>query len=210
MRNLFESSEKCQECKSTQGCIGNWIDAKGDKLSLCINCASRLGKKLGAKQPLKKEKIKVQNPYKVGNLIVSVVKDGSIPVDDRICDSPKNALELLRAFRPVNDQKEHFVAILCNSRNQAIAIHEVSVGTLSASLVHPREVFRPAILAGAAAIIVSHNHPSGDAAPSPEDKAATKRLKESGQMLGIPLLDHIVMADGNETFFSFRENGLLS
>ncbi len=158
------------------------------------------------------ENLKIKKPYKLGNLIVSIVKDGSVPIpgENRIADHPSKVAEILRTFNPYSDQKERFMALLLNSRNQVIGINEVSVGTLSASLVHPREVFRPAILVGAAAIIVSHNHPSGDCAPSPEDKVATKRIQDSGQLLGIPLLDHVILADGSESFFSFREHGLLS
>ncbi len=105
-------------------------------------------------------------------------------------------------------KKEHFLAFYLNSRNQLIRFETVSIGTLSASLVHPREVFAPAIESTAAALIVAHNHPSGDCAPSPEDKVATRRLKESGELLGIPLLDHLIVSSSR--FFSFRENGLLS
>lgn len=105
-------------------------------------------------------------------------------------------------------KKEHFLAFYLNSRNQLIRFETVSIGTLSASLVHPREVFAPAITATAAALIVAHNHPSGDCSPSPEDKSATRRLKDSGELLGIPLLDHLIVSRSG--FFSFRENGLLS
>lgn len=78
---------------------------------------------------------------------------------------------------------------------------------MTASLVHPREVFRDAIVKGAAAIIVAHNHPSGDEAPSREDRETTRRLQEAGRIIGIPVLDHVIVARGGS--FSFRERGLL-
>ena len=143
--------------------------------------------------------------YKIANYTVELVKDSSIPVDSRLADAPDKAAKIIREFIG-NTDREVFVCLLVNSRNQLIAINQVSVGTLSASLVHPREVFKPAILACAAAIIVAHNHPSGDCAPSPEDKVATRRIKESGELLGIPLLDHVIIGD---SFFSFRLAGLI-
>jgi len=105
-------------------------------------------------------------------------------------------------------RKEHFVAFYLNARSQLLHFETVSIGTLSASLVHPREVFGPAISSSAAALVVAHNHPSGDCTPSAEDKDATRRLIRSGELLGIPLLDHLIVADSG--FFSFREHGLLA
>jgi DNA repair protein RadC len=105
-------------------------------------------------------------------------------------------------------RKEHFVAFYLDARSRLLRFETVSIGTLSASLVHPREVFAPAISHSAAGLVVAHNHPSGDCAPSAEDKDATRRLARSGELLGIPLLDHVIVADRG--FFSFREHGLLS
>ena len=105
-------------------------------------------------------------------------------------------------------RKEHFLAFYLDARNHLVREETVSIGTLSASLVHPREVFSPAIAHAAAALIVAHNHPSGDCSPSPEDKDVTRRLQESGALLGIPLLDHLIVAAGGD-FYSFRESGFL-
>jgi DNA repair protein RadC len=91
--------------------------------------------------------------------------------------------------------REHFVALYLDSRHRIAAVQTISVGTLNASLVHPREVFRPAVAMGAAAVIVAHNHPSGCARPSREDIALTERLCRSGELLGIELLDHLVVGD---------------
>ncbi len=144
--------------------------------------------------------------YRIPHYTVRLVKEGVLPSESKTVDGPAVVVGVARPFIG-NTAKEHFVCLLLNSRNHLIGLNLVSVGTLSASLVHPREVFQPAILASAAAIIVVHNHPSGDTTPSPEDKSATKRLKESGELLGIPVLDHVVLS--TDGFFSFRENGLL-
>ena len=132
----------------------------------------------------------------------SLVKEGSAVVTQGL-----EAAKLFKQFLGEPPQ-EHFVLMVRDSRRRVIGINEVSVGTLSASLVHPREVFRAAILLNGAAVIVSHNHPSGDPSPSSEDREATRRLQRAGELLGIPVADHIVIGEG-ETFFSFREHGLL-
>ena len=105
--------------------------------------------------------------------------------------------------------REHFVVLLLNQKNRVIGVHTVSVGSLTASVVHPRETFKAAILANAAAIICGHNHPSGDCQPSKEDRAITARLVEGGKLLGIAVLDHVIIGDENK-YFSFADEGLLS
>ena len=100
--------------------------------------------------------------------------------------------------------KEQFVVILLNNKNKVIGTEVVSEGSLSSSIVHPREVFAPAILHHAAAIMVAHNHPSGDPKPSIEDEEVTRQLLRSGKVLGIPLIDHVIIGDGN--YYSFLEN----
>ncbi|MBI4055353.1 MAG: DNA repair protein RadC [Elusimicrobia bacterium] len=116
-------------------------------------------------------------------------------------EKPEQVLVHLDGIR--ERQKEHFVALYLNARNQLIRKEVVSVGTLSESLVHPREVFAPAIASSAAAMVVAHNHPSGDVTPSQEDVKVTRRLVEAGRLLGIPLLDHLIVAQ--ERYFSFRQ-----
>ncbi len=93
-------------------------------------------------------------------------------------------------------KKEKFFALLLNARNELIARQEVSVGTLTASYSHPREIFSDAVRRGAGGIILVHNHPSGDPTPSAADLASTKRIVEAGRILGIPVLDHLVIGDG--------------
>ena len=120
-------------------------------------------------------------------------------------DSPRAALRELGDLASL--RKEHFVALYLDACHRPLHRETVSVGTLTASLVHPREVFAPALERPAAALIVAHNHPSGDPAPSREDRETTRRLCEAGRILGLPVLDHLIVA--SRGYFSFRERGLL-
>ncbi len=104
--------------------------------------------------------------------------------------------------------REHFRTILLNTKNRVIRVCTVSIGGLSQAPVHPREVFKDAIKHGACSLIVVHNHPSGDATPSAEDNMITDQLAAAGKLVGIPLLDHIIIGDGQ--YVSLREKGLLS
>jgi DNA repair protein RadC len=123
-----------------------------------------------------------------------------------VVDSARTAAglvpESVRAAR-----KEHFLILCLNARRQLVHHETVSIGTLSASLVHPREVFSPAISHAAAAVVAVHNHPSGDPTPSAEDRDVTRRLQRAGELLGIPLADHVIVSESG--FFSFREHGIL-
>ena len=94
-------------------------------------------------------------------------------------------------------EQEEFHAVLLDARHRPLSLERISVGTLTASLVHPREVFRSAVRQAAAALVVAHNHPSGDPEPSQEDLTLTRRLVAAGELLGIPLLDHVVIGDGS-------------
>lgn len=119
--------------------------------------------------------------------------------------SPKDVWEELKDIR--DNKKEHFVIFFLDSRNQEIKREIISVGSLNANLVHPREVFEPAVRHLAAQIIVAHNHPSGDSEPSEEDLEITKKLVESGKILGIEVIDHIIIAKNG--FLSFKEKNLI-
>jgi DNA repair protein RadC len=121
----------------------------------------------------------------------------------------RNPADAAAAFMALlRDEPAEVFGILClTTKHCVIAYHEVSRGTLDSTPVHPREVFKGALLTNAAAIIGSHNHPSGDPAPSVDDIALTKRLAAAGELLGIPVLDHIIIGDGR--YFSFKEAGLL-
>lgn len=104
--------------------------------------------------------------------------------------------------------REKFVVLLLDTKNGVIGATIVSVGILDSALVHPREVFKPAILCNAAAIILSHNHPSGDPNPSPEDRRVTQRIHEAGTILGIEVLDHVIVG-GTDNFVSLKERGVI-
>jgi DNA repair protein RadC len=104
-------------------------------------------------------------------------------------------------------KKEHFAAFYLDTQNKLIERQIISIGTLNASLVHPREVFEPAVAMHAASIIITHNHPSGDLEPSPEDLAVTKRLTEAGKILGIEIIDHIIVTTAG--FMSFKAQNLI-
>lgn len=128
-------------------------------------------------------------------------------VDGRRMQTPEDVAGILHAFIG-NEVQEVFCVLLLNTRANVIGCVEVSRGTLSASLVHPREVFKPAILGNAANVIVGHNHPSGDPSPSGEDREVTSRLARAGKLLGIRLIDHVVVG-AESAYFSFEENGLM-
>ena len=118
--------------------------------------------------------------------------------------SPSDVVPYLRRYKKL--QQETFIVITLNGAHEVITIRMISVGTLDRTLVHPREVFCDAITDRAAAIIVAHNHPSGNVEPSAEDRELTTRLKAAGNLLGIPVLDHIIITNGNQ-YCSFLEIG---
>ena len=136
---------------------------------------------------------------------VQMVKDRNFMYDYKRITSPKDIYQIMRDFIG-NMDRETFVMAALDTKNNVNALHTVSVGSLNASIVHPRELFKVAILANAASIIVAHNHPSGDPAPSQEDISLTRKLVEVGILLDIPLLDHIVVGD-NDRYCSFKEKG---
>ena len=119
--------------------------------------------------------------------------------------TPKDVVAQLTDLR--HNKKEHFVALYLNARNQLVHKETISMGTLNTNLVHPREVFEPALKHSAAGIMVAHNHPSGDPKPSEDDLEITKRLAEAGKMMGVELLDHVIIAVNNH--FSFKEGRLI-
>ncbi|MDP3974808.1 MAG: DNA repair protein RadC [Candidatus Jorgensenbacteria bacterium] len=121
-------------------------------------------------------------------------------------DSPKAVADYLQKSIGL-EKKEHFVMLSLNVRNNLVKISDVSIGSLNASIVHPREVFREAIQSSAAQIIVAHNHPSGDPNASPEDVALTRRLGDAAKILGIELLDHIIVT--NNKYSSMKEQKLM-
>jgi len=129
------------------------------------------------------------------------VNDTNLPV----INTAKDAVAQLSDMRDL--KKEHFVVLYLNAKNQLVHKETISMGTLNANLVHPREVFEPALKHSAAQIIAAHNHPSGDPKPSEDDMELTKRLTEAGKMMGIELMDHVIVSKNSH--FSFKEEKLL-
>lgn len=123
-----------------------------------------------------------------------------------IIRSPQDAADLVMSELRYQT-KEHFMALLLSTKNHVIARAIISVGSLNASIVHPRELFREAISYSAAAVILVHNHPSGDPTPSQEDISLTKQLVEAGNLLTISVLDHVIIGDGK--YVSFKEKGII-
>ena len=139
------------------------------------------------------------------NLSLPVVKESNSALP---CRTPEEVARLLKDT--ANLAQEAFTVLTLDTRYRVIDRHLITLGILDASLVHPREVFRPAIMDGAGAIIVSHNHPSGDATPSAEDIRITRQLVEAGRILRIEILDHVILGRGERPFVSLRESGLVS
>jgi DNA repair protein RadC len=126
-------------------------------------------------------------------------------IDGTLLTTPAQVEEYLGDLKEA--AQECFLVIALNAKNRVIAKHLVSIGTVSSSLVHPRECFRPLIQSGSSACIIAHNHPSGDPTPSAEDIRITKQLISAGEILGIRILDHVIIAN---TALSLREAGLCS
>lgn len=121
-------------------------------------------------------------------------------------DNPQVASSLVMEEMRYLD-REHFRIMILNTKNQVISVETISVGSLNSSIVHPREVFKHAIRKSAAALILVHNHPSGDPTPSSEDLKVTKRLMDAGILLGIEILDHIIIGDNK--FYSMKDRGII-
>lgn len=128
------------------------------------------------------------------------------PSERPIIRSPQDAADLMMPELRYQT-KEHFMALLLTTKNHVIARAMISIGSLNASVVHPRELFREAISYSAAAVILVHNHPSGDPEPSQEDISLTGQLVRAGNLLGISVLDHVIIGDGK--YVSFKEKGII-
>ena len=137
---------------------------------------------------------------------IKMVKESSFLYQTRTVSSPNDAYEMIREQLKDLDREQFIIACL-NTKNEPTNISVVSVGTLNKAIVHPREVFKTAILSNAASIMAFHNHPSGETTPSQQDIQVTNRLYEAGELLGIKLLDHLIIGDG--TFTSLKEKDYL-
>ena len=154
------------------------IDGIGPAKATQIKACFELGKRQDLEPELKD--LSIQNPQDVVDYIRKEIKDKA---------------------------KEHFMLILLDSRNKTIGFSKISIGTLNASLVHPREVFKEAITHNASSVILVHNHPSGDPEPSDDDLKITKKLVESGKILSIDVIDHIII--GKNSYYSFKDKELI-
>ncbi|MHB8927790.1 MAG: JAB domain-containing protein [Bacillota bacterium] len=137
---------------------------------------------------------------------VQLVREASLFVEQRAVSSPSSAAEVVRKHLAGAD-REHLVVLLLDTKLKSIGISTVAVGTLNSCIIHPREVFKPAVLHNAHGIIVAHNHPSGDPRPSLEDAEIAKRLVESGDILGIFVQDVLIV--GETGYYSFAAEGRL-
>jgi DNA repair protein RadC len=127
-------------------------------------------------------------------------------VESKKADSPEAVFNILKPL--IEDEiKEHFIVVLLNNKNTVLCYEVVSIGTISESIVHPREVFRSAILKSASAVVLAHNHPSGELQPSREDIATTERIEKAGKIIGIEVLDHLILS--SEDYLSMKEMGFL-
>ncbi len=139
----------------------------------------------------------------------TVVREPGQP-SPRVLSQPAAVAALgVDLVKSVDDDKEHFWLLLLNSQNHLSLVHEVSVGTQSASLVHPREVFGPALREGASSLILVHTHPSGDPTPSREDIRLTRQLVDAGRLLDIKVHDHVIVGNGTWEWVSLADRGLV-
>ena len=144
---------------------------------------------------------------RVGIVSLKLVKESSVLYETRTIRSPYDAYKLIKNFL-IDSDREKFVVACLDTKNQPVNISVVSIGSVNSAIVHPREVFKVAMLSNASKIICFHNHPSGNLKCSKEDENITNRLKECGEILGIELVDHIIVGDNN-AYFSFKENCMM-
>ncbi|MDY3960742.1 JAB domain-containing protein [Romboutsia timonensis] len=144
---------------------------------------------------------------RVGIVSLKLVKESSVLYETRTISSPYDSYKLIKNFL-IDSDREKFVVACLDTKNQPVNISVVSIGNVNSAIVHPREVFKVAMLSNASKIICFHNHPSGNLKCSKEDENITNRLKECGEILGIELVDHIIVGD-NDTYFSFKENCMM-
>lgn len=145
--------------------------------------------------------------YSLPRIRLALVRESNKNRQRYAISSPKDAAQFLEPLR--HAPEEHFVSLHLNAKNEVIGLHEVSHGTLSASLVHPREVFKAAVIGNCFSILVCHNHPSGAVlSPSKEDLDTTRQLLKAGKILGVSLMDHLIIGGDDESMavYSIREN----
>jgi DNA repair protein RadC len=142
--------------------------------------------------------------YSLPVVRLSVVRESTVKAESKKIKSSEDVFTLLKDYMATLDREEFWVVML-DAKHTVTGLHKVSVGALTGTIVHPREVFKAAVLSNAAAIIAVHNHPSGDPEPSAEDRSLTVKLKNAGGIIGISLLDHVVIGHGS--YVSFADRG---
>jgi DNA repair protein RadC len=139
---------------------------------------------------------------------LKMVKEDSALYEVPVIKSPAEVYQAAKQLLALHEEPEEHFCILClNTKNKIVGVHTISIGSLNASIVHPREVFKAAMLNNASALLLLHNHPSGDPEPSREDIEITHRLVNAGNILGINVLDHVVIGDGR--YISLKEQGMM-
>ena len=144
--------------------------------------------------------------YKIPIYKIMLVRDSSQDSEIKKIKTPTDAVWILQKYLYGAD-RENFVVMMLDAKNQVIGINTVSVGSLSSTPVHPREVFKPAILSNTAGVILCHNHPSGNLTPSESDKNLTRKIIQGGKLLDIKVIDHVIVTDGGH--FSFVDEDLM-
>lgn len=142
---------------------------------------------------------------KIDLVKLKVVRESVLEYDVRV-DRPETAAELIQKMIGDSD-RENLVLVCLDMKNKPTSVQVISTGSLNASIVHPREVFKSVLLSNAACFIIGHNHPSGDLTPSPEDIDITERLIQVGEVIGVPMIDHVIVSDND--FLSMRKSGVV-
>ncbi len=148
----------------------------------------------------------INHAKRVDIVSIKIIKESSVLYANRKIATPEDCVVLVKHLLEDSD-REKLVVCCLNTKNEPTSISTVSIGSLNSSIVHPREVFKTAILSNAASVIISHNHPSGDTVPSKEDINITERIKEAGDIIGIKLLDHLII--GDREYLSLKEKGYI-
>ena len=139
---------------------------------------------------------------------LKMVKEDSVLYEVPVIKSPAEVYQAAKQLLALHEEPEEHFCILClNTKNKIVGVHTISIGSLNASIVHPREVFKAAMLNNASGIICLHNHPSGDPEPSRDDIETTRRLVEAGEIIGIKVLDHVII--GEQRYLSMKERCLM-
>ena len=135
-----------------------------------------------------------------------LIRESSILYEPRVIDSPEKAVKLVKSIIEESD-REMMVVVNLDTKHQPTELYIAATGSLNSCIIHPREIFKTAIISSSNSILIAHNHPSGNPKPSQEDNAVTERLKSAAEIIGINLIDHIII--GRESYYSYKENNLL-